>query len=55
MINFDFTGRVAVVTGGGMGLEIANIILEAGGAVVMIDVKSQPENLRGDESRYLFV
>lgn len=57
MITFDFSGRVAVVTGagGGMGLQIANLILEAGGSVVMIDVKPEPENVGGDEDRRSYV
>ena len=56
MINFDFSGRVAVVTGagGGMGQEIANIILDAGGSVVMIDVKPEPDNLRGEADRRMY-
>ena len=49
MLSFDFSGRVAVVTGagGGMGGEIARMILDAGGAVVMMDVKDEPEGLPG--------
>jgi NAD(P)-dependent dehydrogenase (short-subunit alcohol dehydrogenase family) len=41
MVRFDFTGRAAIVTGaaGGMGHAVAKGILEAGGAVAMIDVK----------------
>lgn len=47
MITFDFGGRAAVVTGagGGMGLEIARGIHDAGGAVLMIDVKERPPAL----------
>ena len=56
MISFDFTGRTAVVTGagGGMGLEIANMILEAGGAAIMIDVKPEPDKLTGPDERCLY-
>lgn len=48
MISFDFSGRVAVVTGagGGMGLALAQKILRAGGSVVMIDVKERPESVK---------
>lgn len=48
MITFDFSGRVAVVTGagGGMGLALAQKILLAGGSVVMIDVKEKPESVQ---------
>jgi NAD(P)-dependent dehydrogenase (short-subunit alcohol dehydrogenase family) len=47
MIKFDFSGRVAVITGagGGMGLEISKQVLDAGGSVVAIDVKPQPKEL----------
>jgi NAD(P)-dependent dehydrogenase (short-subunit alcohol dehydrogenase family) len=47
MIKFDFSGRVAVVTGagGGMGLEIARQILDAGGSVAAIDLKPRPAEL----------
>ena len=45
MITYDFTGRVAVVTGAGsgMGLAISTAILRAGGAVIAIDLKPQPD------------
>jgi NAD(P)-dependent dehydrogenase (short-subunit alcohol dehydrogenase family) len=51
MITFDFRGRAAVVTGagGGMGLEIARRILDAGGSVVAIDVKPRPVELPESE------
>ena len=47
MLQYDFTGRAAVVTGaaGGMGKAVARGILTAGGAVAMIDVKPEPEDL----------
>jgi 3-oxoacyl-[acyl-carrier protein] reductase len=47
MLQYDFTGRAAVVTGaaGGMGQAVARGILSAGGAVAMIDVKPEPEGL----------
>lgn len=46
MITYDFRNRVAVVTGagGGMGYAIAQRILAAGGAVLMIDIKPRPDN-----------
>jgi len=51
MISFDFRGRAAVVTGagGGMGLEIARKILDAGGSLVAIDVKPRPADLPQSE------
>lgn len=54
MITYDFSSRVAVVTGagGGMGEEIARAILDAGGAVIAIDVKPQPDRL--DHANCLF-
>lgn len=44
MLKFDFTGKAAVVTGagGGMGQAIATAMLEAGGNVLMLDVKPEP-------------
>ena len=56
MITFDFRGRAAVVTGagGGMGLEIAKRIFDAGGSVVAIDVKPRPAELPESE-RCLYV
>ncbi|MDH3668121.1 MAG: SDR family oxidoreductase [Paracoccaceae bacterium] len=56
MITYDFSGKVAVVTGagGGMGREIADIILGAGGSAVMIDLKPEPEGLSGDPGRRLY-
>ncbi|MCZ7497391.1 SDR family oxidoreductase (plasmid) [Aminobacter sp. SR38] len=48
MIKFDFSGRVAIVTGagGGMGLSLAEGLLAAGASVLAIDVKEQPEALK---------
>ncbi|WP_371223296.1 SDR family NAD(P)-dependent oxidoreductase [Roseovarius sp. 2305UL8-3] len=57
MITFDFSGRVAVVTGagGGMGQQIANMILNAGGSVIMIDLKPEPDDLGGTADQRLYV
>ncbi len=52
MISYNFSGRATVVTGagGGMGLEIAKQLIAAGGSVLMIDLKSKPEEIEeGDE------
>ena len=56
MISFDFSNRVAVVTGagGGMGCEIANMILAAGGSALMIDVKPEPDGLAGSPERRVY-
>lgn len=58
MISFDFSGRVAVVTGagGGIGGEIARMLLNAGAVVVMIDTKPEPDDLPGaPEQRFYAV
>jgi len=56
MITFDFSNRVAIVTGagGGMGKEIANMILSAGGAVIMIDVKAEPDDFKGTSDQRFY-
>ena len=57
MISFDFSDRAAVVTGagGGMGKEIANMILAAGGSVLMIDLKPEPDELEGAVDQRLYI
>lgn len=55
MINFNFAGKVAVVTGagGGVGEAIARMLLQAGGTVVMLDIKPEPIDLPGKtENRF---
>ncbi len=56
MITFDFSRKMAVVTGagGGMGLAIANLILNSGGNVVLIDLKPEPGNLAGTPHQRLY-
>jgi 3-oxoacyl-[acyl-carrier protein] reductase len=56
MVRYDFSGRVAVVTGaaGGMGQAVARGLLAAGGAVAMIDVKPEPEGLERFGERALY-
>lgn len=55
MISYDFSGRVAVVTGagGGMGLALAQALLKSGASVLLIDVKDKPkEIIEGDTCVY---
>ena len=56
MITFDFSGKVAVVTGaaGGMGFAIADLILSSGGSVVMMDMKPEPDGFSGPAERRLY-
>jgi 3-oxoacyl-[acyl-carrier protein] reductase len=56
MLRYDFTDRAAVVTGaaGGMGHAVARGILDAGGAVAMIDVKPEPSDLDRFGGRALY-
>ncbi|MFZ5957234.1 SDR family NAD(P)-dependent oxidoreductase [Pseudomonas knackmussii] len=51
MIKYDFTGRVAVITGagGGMGLALSLKMLEAGASVLAIDVKEKPAELEASD------
>lgn len=56
MISYDFSNRVAVVTGasGGMGLAITNRILNAGGSVLMLDLKPEPDEIKGEPSKRMY-
>jgi 3-oxoacyl-[acyl-carrier protein] reductase len=56
VISYDFSGKAAVVTGagGGIGGEIASMILAAGGNVLMIDVKPEPEGLPGSADQRIY-
>lgn len=56
MIEFNFRGKHAVVTGagGGMGEEIAFRILKAGGSVTAMDLKPCPERLAAYKDNLVF-
>ncbi len=56
MISFDFSGRGAIVTGagGGIGGEIARMLLAAGGQVAMIDAKPSPGDFPGPEDNQFY-
>ncbi len=47
MIGFDFSAKRTVVAGagGGIGLAIANALIEAGAAVTMLDIKPAPPDI----------
>ena len=51
MISYDFSSRVAVVTGagGGMGLALAQTLHKSGASVLMIDVKEKPGDVSEDD------
>lgn len=53
MIQFDFSGRHAVVTGagGGMGEAIAGALLKSGARVTAIDLKPRPDSLAGHDGQ----
>ena len=48
MIKYDFRGRAAIVTGagGGMGLSLAEKLIDAGASVLLIDVKPKPASIK---------
>ncbi len=48
MIKYDFSGRAAIVTGagGGMGLALAEKLIEAGASVLLIDLKPKPDSIK---------
>jgi 3-oxoacyl-[acyl-carrier protein] reductase len=52
----DFAGKVALVTGagGGMGLQIAGDLINAGASVLMLDIKPGPAEIPGDSDRSLY-
>jgi NAD(P)-dependent dehydrogenase (short-subunit alcohol dehydrogenase family) len=47
VIGFDFSGKRVVVAGagGGMGLAIANALIDAGAAVTLLDIKPEPPDI----------
>ena len=53
----SFTGKVAIVAGagGGMGLNIANDLIQKGASVVMADLKPEPDGIRDGPGSHVFV
>jgi 3-oxoacyl-[acyl-carrier protein] reductase len=52
----DFAGKVALVTGagGGMGLQIASDLIDAGASVLMLDIKPRPAEIPGDSDQLFY-
>ncbi len=52
----SFEGKAAFVAGagGGMGLNIANDLIEAGANVALADVKPKPDGIRAEPGRHLY-
>ena len=52
-----FTDKVAFVTGasGGMGMQIASDLLNAGAKVLMIDIKQRPAQIPGNPEQSLYI
>lgn len=53
----SFQNKVALVAGagGGMGLNIANDLVDAGAAVVMADIKDRPDDIRSGPGEHVYV
>lgn len=53
----DFNGKIAVITGagGGMGLALATAMLTAGASILLLDVKSRPQEFENFGERALYI
>ena len=53
----SFTGKVAIVAGGGggMGLNIANDLIREGASVVLADLKSEPDGIRSGPGGHAYL
>lgn len=53
----NFAGKIAFVTGagGGMGLQIASDLIDAGAKVLMLDIKPRPDNIPGDPEQSCYL
>jgi len=52
----SFRDKTAIVAGagGGMGLNIANDLIDAGASVAMADVKPEPDGIRSEQGRHVY-
>ena len=54
-VNFENRGGLVAGAGGGMGLAIANGLIEGGADIVLADIKPAPEGIAAGPGRALYL